>query len=622
MNRQLPPTNRFGNTRQRPSIRQVPATPSEISATLTESQAAHSAPAATPSSAAHPGHAPLPSLNHPASVAAPKPPIHPASAGAPKPPAHPAALPSHLHPAPAAAPVSAVAPVAAPEPAPAPIAPAPVAAPESAPAPVAPAPVAPAPAPVAPAPAPVAPAPVAPAPAPVAPAPAPVAPAPVAPAPVAPAPVAPAPAPVAAPEPAAEESDGASFDETEDIQMMPTMLFSQIPGGVPSIPDAHDTKKDTTQNVQSLERNNSPKPAKSVGDQHHKAQIPTGRPSSASASKESSEQGDYLPAGTIIDGRYRIVDVLGVGGLAVVYRAIHMGLDREIAIKVMNISDNRDSAAVERFKREAKIASGIIHRNVVEVFDFGVIQATSQPYMAMELLHGHDLFHEISKKGPLSPQRAFKLLRPVLDALNVGHKQGIVHKDLKPENLFLVDPGSPDEYCKILDFGVARINSGGNSKLTMAGQIMGTPRFLAPEYILTQQVFPATDVYQMALIFSEVITGKQAVSNDITLAIQAHCSGDLKIPLCLKQGPVGDIFRKALALQYSDRYENAAAFGAALDTVKDYFDNMSVGSASSLPVQQKDSPSVVAQLNHNVTRILLSAIAVVLIVLILFFILK
>lgn len=278
-----------------------------------------------------------------------------------------------------------------------------------------------------------------------------------------------------------------------------------------------------------------------------------------------------LPVGMRIDDRYEILGVLGVGGFATVYRAHHLTIDRDVALKVMDLKKGVDPSYSERFFREAKIAAKIHHNNVVSIYDFGHVAETGQPYIAMEMLHGHDLSHELSKNGPLSPNRAFVLFRPVLDALSEGHRLGIVHKDLKPENLYLVDPGGPRELMKILDFGVARINSSEVAKLTSAGQLLGTPRYLAPEYITSQNVSPAIDVYQMALILSEALTGVPAVSGDPFHAMMLHCSGQIQISDFLLNGPVGEVFKKAIAIEPTERYENCAAFGAALDTVADYF---------------------------------------------------
>lgn len=278
-----------------------------------------------------------------------------------------------------------------------------------------------------------------------------------------------------------------------------------------------------------------------------------------------------LPVGMKIDDRYEILSVLGVGGFATVYRAHHLTIDRDVALKVMDLKKGVDPSYSERFFREAKIAAKIHHNNVVSIYDFGHVSETGQPYIAMEMLHGHDLSHELTKNGPLSPNRAFILFRPVLDALSEGHRLGIVHKDLKPENLYLVDPGGSRELMKILDFGVARINSSEVAKLTSAGQLLGTPRYLAPEYITSQEVSPAIDVYQMALIMSEALTGVPAVSGDPFHAMMLHCSGQIQIADFLLEGRVGEVFRKAIATDVAERYENCAVFAEALDTVADCF---------------------------------------------------
>ena len=280
-----------------------------------------------------------------------------------------------------------------------------------------------------------------------------------------------------------------------------------------------------------------------------------------------------LPVGMKIDDRYEIVSVLGVGGFATVYRARHLTIDRDVALKVMDIKKGVDPSYAERFYREAKIAAKIHHNNVVAIYDFGHVSETKQPYIAMEMLHGHDLSHELSEAGPLSPKRAFVLFRPVLEALAQGHRLGIIHKDLKPENLYLVDPRGQHELMKVLDFGVARINSNEVAKLTSASQLLGTPRYLAPEYIKTQSVSPAIDVYQMALILSEALTGIPAVSGDPFHSMMLHCSGQLQIAEFLLEGPVGEVFRKAISIDPAERYQDCEAFGEALDSISEYFDS-------------------------------------------------
>lgn len=280
-----------------------------------------------------------------------------------------------------------------------------------------------------------------------------------------------------------------------------------------------------------------------------------------------------FPVGMKIDDRYEVLGILGTGGFATVYKARHLMIDRDVALKVMDLQKGVDPSYEERFFREAKIAAKIHHNNVVTIYDFGFVSQTGQPYIAMELLEGHDLGDEITKNGPLSPNRAFVLFRPVLEALGEGHRLGIVHKDLKPANLYLTDPGGIREMMKVLDFGVARMDSGEVSKLTSAGQLLGTPRYLAPEYIKSQLVTPAIDVYQMALIISEALTGQVAVDGAPYTAMMLHCTGKIQVADFLKEGRVGEVFEKAFSIDPTQRYQNADEFAAALDSVATHFES-------------------------------------------------
>ena len=281
----------------------------------------------------------------------------------------------------------------------------------------------------------------------------------------------------------------------------------------------------------------------------------------------ATDKGQFQP-GYVIDKRYRILSFIGAGGFASVYRAVHEGMQREVAIKVMEKCD--DESFIERFKREAMLAGSIQNPCIVAIHDCGVIEETGQLYTAMELLHGHDLEEELKEKGPLSPHRMYTLIRPVLDALGEGHAQGIVHKDLKPSNLFLNDPGGDHEYVKVLDFGVARKIT--DKKITTTGQMTGTVLYLAPEYInSTENVSPAIDVYQMALIISELLTGKPCVEGEVYSILMKHCMGEIEIADFLKEGPAAEIFARATCVRPEKRYQNCTEFGEALDSIADYF---------------------------------------------------
>ncbi len=273
-----------------------------------------------------------------------------------------------------------------------------------------------------------------------------------------------------------------------------------------------------------------------------------------------------LQVGERIDGRYVIQGVLGVGGFATVYQARQLLIERTVALKVLDLHKTAaDPSFGERFIREAQIAARIRHPNVVRIHDFGFHGAHRLPYIAMEILEGRSLDQELALHGPMLPARLHHLFTPILDALAVGHRAGIIHKDLKPANLMLTNPGEQREALCVLDFGVARAESGG--RLTETGRLFGTPRYLAPEYIQEQRVTPAIDVYQMALIIAEALQGLPVVDDDPYASMVQHCTGDLRLPDFLCQGAIGDVFKRALAVRVEDRFPDAGAFLQAFQTL-------------------------------------------------------
>lgn len=289
--------------------------------------------------------------------------------------------------------------------------------------------------------------------------------------------------------------------------------------------------------------------------------------------KDGEVELNRLEAGRILDGRYEIIEYIGAGAFAAVYKARQLNIKRPVAIKVLNIINAWQDAATrkafgDRFLREAQTAAQIRHTNVVTIYDFGIIADLGQPFIAMELLEGHDLEAELRKNGPMEPARALKLMLGSLEALGEGHDLGIVHKDLKPSNLYLVEPGTRRETLKIVDFGIARIQEKEGQKLTGTGQLFGTPQYLAPEYIEQQIATPALDVYQMGLILVEMLTAKTVVDVDNPYkCLMMHCNGDLPIPAALRQGAFGAVLNGAIEVDHKKRYPNANAFGDALRTI-------------------------------------------------------
>ena len=277
-----------------------------------------------------------------------------------------------------------------------------------------------------------------------------------------------------------------------------------------------------------------------------------------------------LPPGHVIEGRWKIEKVLGRGGMAVVYEAQHLSLDRRAALKVLDLHGNSSDLARmrERFEREAKLSAKITHPNVVTIYDHGFVEGIGQPYIAMEYLEGHDLEVELQRSGPMSPQRALRLFDGALDALARAHREGIVHKDLKPSNLFIVEPGTRSERLVLLDFGIAGVRDDPDGRLTRTHEYAGTPAYAAPEYIEHRLVTPALDVYQMALILGETLSGSPVVQASTPMSyMMAHCQGRSEVHPRLASSPLGPVLARGLTVNHLERFPSAAELRDALATV-------------------------------------------------------
>jgi len=275
--------------------------------------------------------------------------------------------------------------------------------------------------------------------------------------------------------------------------------------------------------------------------------------------------------GTRLNDRYEIRGLLGVGGTATVYDAFDLVIHREVALKVVKpFVDGRhpeeDLKSVERFQREARSAAQMIHPNVVTIHDMGVLTETAQPFIVMEKLIGRNVEEELRSRGALSARRALRLIGRALDALSMGHDKGIVHRDLKPANLFIVAPGRPEEDVRVLDFGIAW--HGWGTRLSATGQLFGTARYLAPEYLLEQRVSPALDVYQIGLVLVEMLTGTPVMGiRKPGDCIYAHVHGELDVPARLLECPLGPVLQAALARQPELRMADARIFRDVLERV-------------------------------------------------------
>jgi serine/threonine-protein kinase len=205
-------------------------------------------------------------------------------------------------------------------------------------------------------------------------------------------------------------------------------------------------------------------------------------------------------------GRYELRRRIGKGGMGEVWAAWHRGLEREVALKILRI-EGEDEAAAARFEREIRVSSGLSHPHTVRVFDSGSTE-DGLLYYAMELLEGVTLAELVKREGPLPPARAVHLVTQAARALAEAHEAGIVHRDVKPENLFVTSAGGEGDFVKVLDFGIARLASEAGTQLTQTGAVAGTPATMSPEVIQGGTATAASDVYGLGAVLYITLTGR------------------------------------------------------------------------------------------------------------------
>jgi len=217
-----------------------------------------------------------------------------------------------------------------------------------------------------------------------------------------------------------------------------------------------------------------------------------------------------LQLGDIIDDKYRIVRLLGEGGMGAVYEGENTRIHRRVAIKVLHSNVANSDDAVQRFEREAQAAGRIGSEHIVEVLDLGDL-ASGDRYMVMEYLEGESLNDRIASEGRLSPQTTASIVIDTLTGLRAAHEAGIIHRDLKPDNLFLLsDRGGKKDFVKIVDFGISKFSAmGGEFSMTRTGAVMGTPFYLSPEQAKgDRNLDKRADLYAVGVILYEAVAGK------------------------------------------------------------------------------------------------------------------
>lgn len=236
--------------------------------------------------------------------------------------------------------------------------------------------------------------------------------------------------------------------------------------------------------------------------------------------------------GSFIDGKYRILSVLGAGGLGTVYKAEQEDLNRLVAVKVLRLSSLDQDELLARFEREAKVLAGMQHKNIVSVYSYGKL-ADESPYMVMEYIEGSTLEEILKSSGAkLDWKRALQIMHKVCLATAFVHSCGIVHRDLKPQNIMLVDEGNGQE-VKILDFGLSRVRFDGNlmQHLTRTGTILGSVHYMSPEMCQGRKADERSDIYSLGCILYECLSGRTPIDSENPISIIARHVNEAPKPL-------------------------------------------------------------------------------------------
>jgi serine/threonine protein kinase len=282
-------------------------------------------------------------------------------------------------------------------------------------------------------------------------------------------------------------------------------------------------------------------------------------------------QVDDPRVGLILDSKYKLIESLGQGGMGSVFRAERLHIGDEVAVKLLHQDLVREKQALERFRREARTAAMIRHPNVVSIHDFndGTGEA-SEAYIVMELVRGVSLGTLLRREGRMSPERAVRLMQDICAGVGVAHRQGLLHRDLKPDNVIIVPPSheSDEETAKVVDFGLAKVRDvTAQTALTQTGALLGTLYYMSPEQCSGEELDARADVYSLGAMLYEMLTGTPPFrSNNVAGLISKHLHEppphfppDLGVSAAIEE-----VCMRALAKNRDQRQSDAIAFGRDL----------------------------------------------------------
>jgi serine/threonine protein kinase len=277
---------------------------------------------------------------------------------------------------------------------------------------------------------------------------------------------------------------------------------------------------------------------------------------------------EAIQIGSVLGGRYRLIRTVGTGGMGVVYEAEDVHLQRSVAVKVLReIAGGPQETAsanmvVERFRQEAHMTAQLGHPHIVPILDF---VAGPVPFIVMELLRGESLAERLAREGAVPPSAACFMAVQLLSALSAAHVHGIVHRDIKPRNIFLVASPASTSFVKVLDFGIAKLLDRQGAPLTLAGQLLGTTAYMAPEQLRGAQVGPATDVYAVGCVMYEMLSGRPLYTAEGQPQMIAKILQNVAIsPIQGVPPALMDALTRALAHEASHRFATAADMQAAI----------------------------------------------------------
>ncbi len=330
-----------------------------------------------------------------------------------------------------------------------------------------------------------------------------------------------------------------------------------------------------------------------------------------------SESFSIPTPGDVIAGKYRVIEELGRGAYGVVFRATQTDLGRDVALKTLLPQAFLHTDIVQRFQREAQLISLLDHGNIIKLYDYGVDEGLL--YMAVEYVEGRTLSDLIKTEAPLPPMKAREITFMLLDALEYAHAQGVVHRDLKPDNIVLLKSnpleGITEEVVKVLDFGIAKLQqdehgSGALKTLTQDGTVLGTPHYMSPENIVGDPIDHRADIYAIGVILYEMLTGEHPFEAQSPSAVMVrHLRDDAPyLPGTLEGSTLDVAVQACLEKQPEDRIESAVALRELLNSnqTADLEERRQTEEQEEMPPPKQANPAIYAMVGALITILMLS----------------